>query len=68
MPKIRRRVTDRPAEQSSCSKRSRPCWKWRSASGKKLEFHGFVLWRFEGAKIAERLATVTAPEEHSSWD
>jgi predicted ester cyclase len=41
---------------------------WRCtdpASKKKMEFHGFVLWRFEGAKIAERWATVTppAPEE-----
>ena len=33
------------------------------ASGKKMQFHGFVLWRFEGGKIAERWATVTPPAE-----
>ena len=37
-------------------------------SGRETGFHGFVLWRFEGDKIAERWATVTAPAEHSSWD
>jgi hypothetical protein len=26
-----------------------------------MQFHGFVLWRFEGDKIAERWATVTPP-------
>jgi predicted ester cyclase len=30
-------------------------------TGKRMEFHGFVEWRFEGNKIAERWATVTAP-------
>jgi hypothetical protein len=28
-----------------------------------MQFHGFVLWRFEGNKIAERWATVTPPAE-----
>jgi hypothetical protein len=28
-------------------------------SGKKIEFHGFVLWRFENRKIVERWATIT---------
>jgi hypothetical protein len=28
----------------------------------------FVLWRFEGDKIAERWATVTPPAEDSSWE
>jgi hypothetical protein len=28
-----------------------------------MEFHGFVLWRFDGGKIAERWATVTQPAE-----
>jgi predicted ester cyclase len=39
---------------------------WRatnSATGKKIEFHGFVLWRFEGRKIVERWATITEPRE-----
>jgi predicted ester cyclase len=43
---------------------------WRltdAASGKTMQFHGFVLWRFEGDKIAERWATVTLPAEGTSW-
>jgi len=28
-----------------------------------MQFRGFVLWRFEGDKIAERWATVTPPAE-----
>ncbi|SIT46444.1 conserved hypothetical protein [Paraburkholderia ribeironis] len=37
---------------------------WRAtdaASGQKIEFHGFVLWRFANRRIVERWATVTAP-------
>jgi len=37
-------------------------WRWTdTASGQKMQFHGFVLWRFEGEKIAEHWATVTSP-------
>ena len=39
---------------------------WRftdPSSGKNMGFRGFVLWRFEGDKIAERWATVTPPAE-----
>jgi predicted ester cyclase len=44
-------------------------WRWTDQeSGKEMGFHGFVLWRFEGDKIAERWATVTAPMEDSAWD
>jgi hypothetical protein len=32
-------------------------------SGRRMAFHGFVLWRFEGPKLAERWATVTQPAE-----
>ena len=32
-------------------------------TGKRTEFHGFVEWRFDGDKIAERWATVTPPRE-----
>ena len=45
---------------------SRQGWNWRGTSartGKPMEFHGFVLWRLEGGKIAERWATVTPPAE-----
>jgi predicted ester cyclase len=35
---------------------------WRfTDTGQKMQFHGFVLWRFEEEKIAERWATVTSP-------
>jgi predicted ester cyclase len=46
----------------------RNIWRWTdTASAKKMQFHGFVLWRFEGDKIAERWATVTTPEVGSEW-
>jgi hypothetical protein len=32
-----------------------------------MQFHGFVQWRFEGDKIAERWATVTAPSDGVAW-
>lgn len=32
-----------------------------AANGRKMEFHGFVLWRISGGRIAERWATVTPP-------
>ena len=38
---------------------------WRGtdvATGDKIEFHGFVLWRFANGKIVERWATVTPPK------
>jgi predicted ester cyclase len=39
-------------------------WQGTNAkTGRRMEFHGFVEWRFEGDKIAERWATVTAPTE-----
>ena len=31
-------------------------------TGQKIEFHGFVLWRFAGKKIVERWATITPPK------
>jgi len=46
----------------------RNIWRWTDpSSGKKMQFHGFVLWRFEGNKIAERWATVTTPAEGTAW-
>jgi predicted ester cyclase len=45
----------------------RNIWRWTdAASGKKMQFRGFVLWRFEADKIAERWATVTPPAEAKS--
>ena len=41
---------------------------WRrtdQASGKKMQFHGFVLWRLETDKIAERPATVSPPADQT---
>ncbi len=38
--------------------------RWHGTNAKteqKIEFHGFVEWRFERDKIAERWATVTPP-------
>ena len=31
------------------------------ATGRRMEFHGFVLWRFARGKIVERRATLTEP-------
>jgi predicted ester cyclase len=45
----------------------RNIWRWTNASGKLMQFHGFVLWRFEGDRIAERWATVTPPAEGTAW-
>lgn len=59
MPDLRVTVEDMIAEGDKVMCRNR--WRWTDASGRKMEFHGFVLWRFEGSKIAERWATVTAP-------
>jgi predicted ester cyclase len=39
-----------------------------SETGERMEFHGFVLWRFANGKIAERWATVTAPRPLRSRD
>lgn len=33
-----------------------------AATGQKIEFHGFVLWRFANRKIVERWATITPPK------
>jgi predicted ester cyclase len=35
-------------------------------TGKRMEFHGFVMWRLESGKIVERWATVTPPRELST--
>jgi predicted ester cyclase len=37
-----------------------------ATTGKRVEFHGFVMWRIAGDKIAERWATVTPMHEISA--
>jgi predicted ester cyclase len=36
-----------------------------AATGTKVEFRGFVMWRFANGKIVERWATLSDPEEIS---
>jgi len=67
MPDLRLTIEDMIAEGDKVVCRN--IWRWTDgASGKKMQFHGFVLWRFEGDKIAERWATVTPPAEGVSWN
>ena len=66
MPDLHLTIEDMIAENDKVVCRN--IWRWTdSASGKKMQFHGFVLWRFEGDKIAERWATVTPPAEGNAW-
>lgn len=66
MPNLRVAVEDMVAESDKVVCRN--IWRWSDASGKEMRFQGFVLWRFDGDKIAERWATVTPPfEGHTSW-
>ena len=67
MPDLRLTIEDIIAEGDKVVCRN--IWRWTDpASGLKMQFHGFVLWRFEGKKIAERWATVTPPAEGTSWN
>jgi predicted ester cyclase len=62
MPDLHLTIEDMIAEGDKVMCRNVWCWT-DTASGKKMQFHGFVLWRFEGGRIAERWATVTSPME-----
>lgn len=64
MPDLRISVEDLIAEGDKVVCRN--IWRW-TAGGKQMQSHGFVLWRFEGNRIAERWATVTAPAEGAPW-
>ncbi len=66
MPDLTVSIEDMVAEGDKVVCRN--IWRWTDKEGRKMQFHGFVLWRFEGGKIAERWATVTAPAVGSSWD
>ena len=64
MPDLHVTIADMIAEGDKVVCRN--IWRWTDpASGKKMQFRGFVLWRFEGDKIAERWATVTPPAEQT---
>jgi predicted ester cyclase len=66
MPDLKITVEDILAEGDKVVCRN--VWRWTDpSSGKKMQFHGFVMWRFEGDRIAERWATVTPPGEGSEW-
>ena len=60
MPDLRITVEEMIAEGDKVVCRN--VWRWTDPStGTPMQFRGFVLWRFEGDKIAERWATVTQP-------
>lgn len=64
MPDLKVTIEDMLAEGDKVMCRN--IWRWTDlSSGKPMQMRGFVLWRFEGAKIAERWATVTPPAEGS---
>jgi predicted ester cyclase len=61
-PDLRIAIDEMIAEGDRVVCRNR--WQGTNAkTGRRMEFHGFVEWRFEGNKIAERWATVTTPGE-----
>lgn len=65
MPDLHLIVEDMVAEGDKVVCRN--TWRWTDQhTGKLMQFHGFVMWRFEGEKIAERWATVTPPAEATS--
>jgi predicted ester cyclase len=66
MPDLRVEVLDCLADGDKVVCRN--IWRWKDADTKTaMQFHGFVLWRFEGDRIAERWATVTPPGPGYEW-
>ena len=62
MPDLHVTIEDMIAEGDKVMCRN--IWRWTDPGTKKrMQFRGFVLWRFEGDKIAERWATVAPPAE-----
>lgn len=62
MPDLQVTIDDMIAEGDKVMCRN--VWRWTdAASGKRMQFRGFVLWRFEADRIAERWATVTPAAE-----
>jgi predicted ester cyclase len=65
MPDLHLTIDDMVAEGDKVVCRN--VWRWTDqATGKRMQFHGFVLWRFEGGKIAERWATVSQPAQEGA--
>jgi predicted ester cyclase len=66
LPGLRISIEDMIAEADKVVCRN--IWRWTDrATGRPMQFHGFVMWRFEGDRIAERWATVTPPGEGEAW-
>jgi len=62
IPDLRVEIVDSLAEGDRVVQRN--IWTGTHArSGRRLEFHGFVLWRAAGGKLVERWATVTPLKE-----
>lgn len=60
-PDLRVQIEDILAEGDKVMVRN--SWTATEAStGQRIEFHGFVLWRFSNKKIVERWATITLPK------
>jgi len=60
MPDLKVTIEDMIAEGDKVMCRN--AWRWSEAgTGRRMLFRGFVLWRFEGDRIAERWATITPP-------
>jgi predicted ester cyclase len=65
LPDLHVEVVDSLAEGDKVTVRN--VWTGTHAeTGKRMEFHGFVLWRLAGGKIVERWATVTPLAELST--
>ena len=62
MPDLHVTIEDMIAEADKVMRRNVRRWT-NPASGKKMEFHGFVLWHLEGNTIVDRGATVTPAAE-----
>ncbi|MBV9923031.1 MAG: ester cyclase [Pseudonocardia sp.] len=66
MPDLQVSIEDMIAEGDKVVCRN--IWRWTDpGSGKQMRFQGFVCWRFDEDKIAERWATVTPPAPETSW-
>lgn len=60
-PDLRVEVEDILAEDDKVMVRN--VWTATESGGHKIQFRGFVLWRFANRKIVERWATLTPPHE-----